>query len=229
MTMKSKEQKYIGYVRVGPTEEKGILCPLSQELAITRYIDDPSTVDMYTFYDKLPDVSFSNRKGWKNLEQHAHKGNTIVIKDITRFTCNIEQGTKKYMELYDKGINLVFVENPSINTTFIAKMKSMGKKNHITIETPMEDIVKILFIGELEKLRQEKLMTSNIIKKGIKASNKKQGRKPGKLDKLTDELKNDIKEYLNNNKTYKQVDLMKKHEISRNTLKKYIEIVKNQL
>ena len=42
---------------------------------------------------------------------------------------------------------------------------------------------------------------------------------------VSDELEKDIKLFLND-RSIKQVDLMKKHNISRNTLKKYIEIVK---
>ena len=48
------------------------------------------------------------------------------------------------------------------------------------------------------------------------------------LDKMTEELEADIKAFLND-RTIKQVDLMQKHNISRNTLKKYIEIVKEQV
>lgn len=65
---------------------------------------------------------------------------------------------------------------------------------------------------------------SYLIKEGIKKSSKKSGRKYGQLDKMTDELREDIKTYLNN-KSIKQIDLMKKHNISRNTLKKYIEYI----
>ena len=42
---------------------------------------------------------------------------------------------------------------------------------------------------------------------------------------MNDELKADIKAFLND-RSIKQIDLMNKHNISRNTLKKYIEIVK---
>jgi len=42
---------------------------------------------------------------------------------------------------------------------------------------------------------------------------------------MSDELKDDIKLFLIDRRI-KQVDLMKKHNISRNTLKKYIELVK---
>ena len=47
----------------------------------------------------------------------------------------------------------------------------------------------------------------------------------GELDKMTAELEADIKAFLGD-RSIKQVDLMEKHKISRNTLKKYIELVK---
>ena len=44
---------------------------------------------------------------------------------------------------------------------------------------------------------------------------------------MTDELHSDIIKYLGD-RSVTQIELMKKYEISRNTLKKYIEIVKNE-
>ena len=44
---------------------------------------------------------------------------------------------------------------------------------------------------------------------------------------MTDELQEDIKKYMDD-RSIKQVDLMKKHNISRNTLKKYVELMKEQ-
>ena len=47
---------------------------------------------------------------------------------------------------------------------------------------------------------------------------------PGQLDKMSPELEADIKKFLSDRKI-KQIDLMKKHNISRNTLKKYIACI----
>ena len=44
---------------------------------------------------------------------------------------------------------------------------------------------------------------------------------------MSDELKEDIQIFIKD-RSIKQIDLMQKHNISRNTLKKYIEIVKNE-
>ena len=81
-------------------------------------------------------------------------------------------------------------------------------------------------IVELDRAEQERKTTVQRIKDGIAASDKKSGRPVGKLDKMSDELRKDIELFLKD-RTIKQVDLMKKHDISRNTLKKYIELVKN--
>ena len=51
--------------------------------------------------------------------------------------------------------------------------------------------------------------------------------KQGKLDKMSNKLKEDIKEFLSD-RSIKQIDLMNKHNVSRNTLKKYIAIVKKE-
>ena len=73
---------------------------------------------------------------------------------------------------------------------------------------------------------------SDLIKEGIKNSSKKSGRKPGSLDKLTFELKNDILEYLTNNPDltiFKNCnELLEKHNISRNTFKKYCRLMKEE-
>lgn len=76
--------------------------------------------------------------------------------------------------------------------------------------------------------KENEISLSTLIKQGIEASGKKGGRKQDKLDKMTEELREDIKEFLTN-RSIKQIDLMKKYNISRNTLKKYIKIVKQEI
>ena len=44
---------------------------------------------------------------------------------------------------------------------------------------------------------------------------------------MSDKLRDDIREFLSD-RSIKQIDLMNKHNISRNTLKKYITIVKGK-
>lgn len=93
-------------------------------------------------------------------------------------------------------------------------------------KTAMESIIKLLIIVELDRGEKQRLYISQSIKDGIAASNKKSGRKPGQLDKMSDALREDILKYLSD-RSIKQVDLMRKYNISRNTLKKYVYKIQN--
>ena len=126
-----------------------------------------------------------------------------------------------------KGINLIFLDNPTVSTDYIKNLTSIANTQNLVTKTALDSTIKLLLIVELDRVEQEREFIVKRIKQGIEASDKKSGRKQGKLDKMSDELKADIKEFLSD-RSIKQIDLMNKHNISRNTLKKYIAIVKEQ-
>ena len=171
--------------------------------------------------------SFDNRKEWNKLERLLQNGDTIVFKDISRFTRETENGYKKYNELLQKGIDLIFIDNPTVSTPYIKKLLNVAEQQNIVARTALDSTVKLLLIVELDRVEKEREIFIQRVTDGIKASPKKSGRKTGTPDKLTDNLKADIKQYIND-RSIKQTDLMKKHNISRNTLKKYVAIVQNE-
>lgn len=182
--------------------------------------------DRYIYKDDFTGATFK-REEWRELEENLKENDTIIFKDISRFTRQAEEGYKKYMELMHKGINLVFLDNPTVSTNYIKNLMNVANTQNLVTKTALESTIKLLLIVELDRVQQEREIIVKRIKQGIQASDKKQGRKPGQLDKMSDELKEDIKLFLND-RSIKQVDLMKKHNISRNTLKKYIAIVQNK-
>ena len=132
------------------------------------------------------------------------------------------------MKLLDKGINLVFLDNPTISTEYIKNMMGVAERQQNRIaKKSLKDTIELLILVELDRAEQEREITVKRIKDGIAASNKKSGRKTGQLDKMTPELKADIQKFLVD-RSIKQVDLMNKYHISRNTLKKYITIVSSK-
>lgn len=143
-------------------------------------------------------------------------GDTVVFKDLYRFTREAENGYKKYMEWLDRGINMVFLDNPTVSSDYIRQMMTTAEQQDIVTKTAMESIIKLLIIVELDRGEKQRLYISQSIKDGIAASNKKSGRKPGQLDKMSDALREDILKYLSD-RSIKQVDLMRKYNISRNT------------
>ena len=100
-----------------------------------------------------------------------------------------------------------------------SKMMTTAEQQDIVTKTAMESIIKLLIIVELDRGEKQRLYISQSIKDGIAASNKRSGRKTGQLDKMSNALREDILKYLSD-RSIKQVDLMKKYNISRNTLKK---------
>ena len=216
---------FFSYKRISTKEERGLQKYNRQEAALKKYAAENGIEFVAEFQEDESGKSFDNRREWKRLEKLVQPGDTIVFKDISRFTREANNGYNKYMELLERGVELVFIDNPTISTEYIKQLLNIAEQQNIVARTSLESTVKLLIIVELDRVEQERLILINRIKCGISASEKQQGRKPGQLDKMTAELEADIKAFLGD-RSIKQVDLMEKHKISRNTLKKYIELVK---
>ena len=57
-----------------------------------------------------------NRKEWQKLFDRVTEGDTIVFDSVSRMSGNVEEGLNAYMDLYNRGINLVFLKEKHINT-----------------------------------------------------------------------------------------------------------------
>ena len=58
-----------------------------------------------------------NRPKWNDLIKRVKAGDTIVFDSVSRMSRNAEEGFKIYKELYNNGIELIFIKEPHINTT----------------------------------------------------------------------------------------------------------------
>lgn len=222
---------YFSYMRISTREEREMQRYNRQEKALEKYVQEHGIElkDVYQFRDDISGKSFENRADWNKLEKLLQPGDTIIFKDITRFTREAENGYKKYMELLNNNINLIFIDNPTISTDYIKTMMGIAQRQENRIaKKSLNDTIELLILVELDRAEREREIIVQRIRDGLKASNKKAGRKPGQLDKLTEELRADIVLYLAD-RSIKAVDLMKKHNISRNTLKKYVEYVKKNM
>ena len=219
-------KNYFSYMRISTKEERALQKYSRQEKALEKYAKENNIEYIYVGKEDVSGKSFDNRKEWQKLERLLQPNNSVVVfKDISRFTRETENGYKKYMELMENGIDLIFIDNPTVSTPYINQLLNVAKKQNLVAKTSLESTVKLLLIVELDRAEQERATTVQRIKDGIKASDKKSGRPVGKLDKISDELKADIQLFLND-RSIKQVDLMNKYDISRNTLKKYVELAK---
>lgn len=218
---------YWSYMRISTKEERGMQKFNRQSSALEKYAKDNKIEYIGDYKDDASGKNF-DRPEWKKLEKAVQPGDTIVFKDISRFTREAENGLAKYMALLNKGVELIFIDNPTVSTPYIKQLLNVAQKQNLVAKTSLESTVKLLLIVELDRAEQERKILIKRITDGIQNSGKKQGRKPGTLDKMTDELHSDILAYLSD-RSIKQVTLMEKHKISRNTLKKYVKLVQDEL
>lgn len=216
---------YFGYLRISTKESSDKQSFARQIKGLTNYANDNNINYTLQLKDDTTGSTFE-REEWKRLEKLVQKGDTIIFKEISRFTREAEEGYKKYMELLEKGVNLIFIDNPTVSTDYIKNLTKVAEGQNLVTKTALEGIIKLLLIVELDRVEQEREILIKRIKQGIDASPKKSGRKTGTLEKMNAELEKDIKLFIND-RSIKQIDLMKKHNISRNTLKKYVQALKN--
>ena len=62
-------------------------------------------------------TKIEGRKEWSKLLKQIKQGDTIVFDSVSRMSRDAEEGFKLYKELFNKGVELVFIKEPHINTT----------------------------------------------------------------------------------------------------------------
>lgn len=211
---------YYSYMRISTDTERQNFA--RQEKALKKYAEEQSIEYLIEFAEEKSAKNFTDRKQFNKLDKLLQSGDTVVFKDLSRFTREAENGYKKYMEWLERGINIVFLDNPTISSNYIRQMMNTAESQDLVTKTAMEGIIKLLLIVELDRAEQQRRYISKAIKDGIAASDKGSGRKKGSLDKMTDELRHDLELYMHD-RTITQKAVMEKHGISRNTLKKYVE------
>lgn len=223
---------YLSYMRISTKEECQKQKYNRQEKALAQYAKENDIVFAVEYKEDESGKSFDNRKEWQKLESLAREGDTIVFKDISCFTREALNGHNKYMELMKNGIELVFIDNPTASTSYIKELIHVAEQQDLVAQVSLESTVKLLLIVELNRVEQVRLILSKRTKDGLSSSEKKPGRAIGKLDKMSDELREDIKRYLAQNvkeKTITIAYLLRKYKITRNTFVKYAKIISKEM
>lgn len=67
-----------------------------------------------------------DRKVWNEIYNKAQNGDTIVFDSVSRMSRNAEDGLTVYMDLFNRGVNLVFLKEPYVNTETYKKALNSG-------------------------------------------------------------------------------------------------------
>ena len=176
-----------------------------------------------------------DRKEWNKLTSKVKCGDTIVFDSVSRMSGNADEGFTAYEELYNSGINLVFLKEPHINTdTYKQALQNNVALTGGTVDYILEGVNKYLLALAKEQIRLAFQQSEKEVedlhqrtKEGIETArlNGKQiGQKQGA--KLTTKKSVAAKEVIAKhskdfNGTLNDVDVMKLTGLSRNTYYKY--------
>lgn len=175
------------------------------------------------------------RKVFEQLLKVVKSGDTIVFDSVSRMSRNAEIGFEIYQELYEKGVELVFLKEPHINTSTYKKALSnniemTGTKTDIILKAINEylmELAKEQIIIAFEQSEKEVSDLHQRTKEGIETArrNGKQiGRKQGAIitTKKSVKAKQDILKFSKDfNGTLTDVDCIRLIGISRNTFYRY--------
>lgn len=175
------------------------------------------------------------RKEWKKLFKAVQAGDTIIFDSVSRMSRNAEEGFEAYEALYNRGVSLVFLKEPHINTdTFRNALSTAIPMTGTSVDYILQGVNKYLMTLAKEQIRlafeQAEKEVEDLhqrTKEGIETARlagKQIGQKEGA--KLTTKksiaAKEVIKKYSKEfDGTLSDIDVMKLTGLSRNTYYKY--------
>lgn len=133
-------------------------CRIStQKQSLTRQIENISkSYPEAKIYQEVYTGTVINRKEWNKLKKIISSGDTIIFDSVSRMSRNAEEGIKEYFELYNKGINLIFLKEGYINTEVYKKAKEQQIEktgNRITdiLLSAIEEVLRVIAEEQIEK------------------------------------------------------------------------------
>ena len=95
-----------------------------------------------------------NRPEWNKLHKKVKSGDTIVFDSVSRMSRNADEGFALYEELYNKGIELVFLKEPHINTaTYKQALQNNVSLTGTNVDFILEGVNKYLMALAKEQIR----------------------------------------------------------------------------
>lgn len=95
-----------------------------------------------------------DRKGWNKLVSHVHAEDTIVFDSVSRMSGSTEEGFAAYETLYNRGVSLVFLKEPHINTaTYKAALSKSITLTGGTVDYILEGVNKYLMALAKEQIQ----------------------------------------------------------------------------
>lgn len=96
----------------------------------------------------------TERKEWKKLYDIVKQGDVIVFDSVSRMSRNADEGFAAYEELFSRGVELVFLKEPHINTsTYKSALQTNVKLTGSSVDYILEGINKYLLALAKEQIK----------------------------------------------------------------------------
>lgn len=97
----------------------------------------------------------TDRPEWNKLYKRLQSGDTIVFDSVSRMSRNATEGFTAYEELYNRGVSLVFLKEPHINTDTFKKALSDAdlKRTGTNVDFILEGVSKYLMSLAKEQIK----------------------------------------------------------------------------
>lgn len=86
------------------------------------------------------------RPEFNKLLKGLKEGDTVVFDEVSRMSRNAEEGFKTYKELYDKGVNLIFLKESTLNTDNFRTTQQIATVGNEIADMYIETTNKVLMI-----------------------------------------------------------------------------------
>lgn len=136
--------KLYGYVRISTPKQN-----IERQIRNIRkeYPDAVIIQDEYT-------GTRMTRPAWDRLMRAAKEGDTIVFDSVSRMSRNAADGFNVYEELYSKGVDLVFLKEPQINTqTYKTAMQNAVPMTGTAVDYILEGVNRYLLELAKEQIK----------------------------------------------------------------------------
>lgn len=129
-----------GYIRTSTSHQN----PERQRKNILKACKDPSIkFEIETYSGKTQD-----RPKWKALFKKLQPGDTVYFDEISRMSRNAQEGYKEYMELYTRGVDLIFLKEPYCSTIDYRQRLKQAEGAILTVKTgnkASDDMINSMF------------------------------------------------------------------------------------
>jgi DNA invertase Pin-like site-specific DNA recombinase len=115
-------------------------------------------------------TKLEGRKDFENLLKIVEKGDTLIFDSVSRMSRNSEEGCNLYEQLFNKGINLIFLKESYINTEVYRKALDNQIKIALNTGNKATDELMQTIISALNKYSIE--LAKEQIKKAFDQSEK---------------------------------------------------------